>query len=220
MFRTVILITVAAITTVKAQAQNEFLGKINTLEGLVSIAQKGRWEEVNNQDGVSINYRDLTIGETIKTRQLLVKFRLKSPSIDSLIPKIKLPKHIKTWNDGVRDVRILENKGTKWILHTTYDIPFPFKQQDLVTQSTLSKEKTTTILSSKSLPNYIKKRAGVKREGYNFSEWRFKTSTNGFIEVEFSAVSLTPSKIPRFLGDPIIQQTLLKSFIKLKSISL
>lgn len=216
MFRTVILITVAAITTVKAQTKNEFLDKINSLEGLVSIAQKGKWEEVNNKDGVSINYRDLIIADTIKTRQLLVKFRLKSPSIDSLITQVKLPKHIKIWNDGVSDVKILENKDTKWISHTTYNIPFPFKQQDLVTQSTLTKKENTIILSSKSLPNYIKQQEGVKREGYNFSEWRFKAMANSIVEIEFCAISFTPPRFPKFLRDPIIQRTLINSFVNLK----
>lgn len=216
MIRTVILLAVLFVTLIDVQAQNESLDNINTLQELVSKAKKGKWKQVKHENSVSLNYRDLVISGAIETRELSAKFKLYSCNIDSIISHIKLPNHVRLWNDGVRDVNILKNDDTNWISHTTYDIPFPFKQQDLVTLSTISQEDNILILSSKSLPNFIKPQKGITREGYNLSEWRLTKSPNGIIDVEFCAVSLTKSNIPRFLRDPIVQRMLLNSFINLK----
>lgn len=216
MIRTTFLLTTLFLPLVYTIAQNKSLDSIKTLKEFVSISKKGKWKEVRNKNGVSLNYRNLVFSDDIETRQLSAKFKLKSNNIDSIISHIKQPKHVKLWNDGVKKIFILKNNHSNWITHTTYAIPFPFKQQDLVTHSTISKKKNTLILSSKSIPNFIKHQKGVKREGYNLSEWRLTKSKNGIINVEFSALSLTKSKIPRFLRDPIIQRKLINSFINLK----
>ncbi|MEC3908122.1 hypothetical protein VOI54_13915 [Tamlana sp. 2201CG12-4] len=216
MTRTIILLATLCTLSLEVQAQNESLNDINTLQEFVSIARKGQWKEVKYKKGVSLNYRNLVVSDTIETRELSAKFKLQFSNIDSIVSHIKQPKHVRLWNDGVRDVNLLKNGVTNWISHTTYDIPFPFKQQDLVTHSTITQKHNTIILSSKSLPDFIEPQKGVTREGYNLSEWRLTTSENGTIEVEFYAVSLTKSNIPRFVRDPIIQRKLINSFINLK----
>jgi hypothetical protein len=216
MIRTVTLVATLFLTLINVQAQNESLDNVKTLKAFVSIAKKGKWKEVKYKKGVSLNYRDLVVSDTIKTRQLSAKFKLNYCTIDSIISHIKLPKHVKLWNDGVKDIRLLKNEGSSWISHATYNIPFPFKQQDLVTYSTLSQEGNLYIISSTSLPNFIKPQKGVTREGYNLSEWRLTIAANEIIDVEFCAISLTKSNIPRFLKDPIIRRKLVNSFINLK----
>lgn len=183
MIRTVILLATLFVTLVHVQAQNKSLDSIKTLKEFVSISKKGKWKEARNKKGVTLNYRDLVFSDDIQTRQLSAKFRLKSNHIDSLISHIKQPKHVKLWNDGVKAIHILKNNTTDWITHTTYAIPFPFKQQDLVTRSTIYHNEKTLTLSSKSIPHFIKPQKGVTREGYNLTEWRFSKSENGFINV-------------------------------------
>ena len=216
MIRTVTLVATLFVASINVHAQNESLNQIHTLKEFVSIAKKGKWKEVKYKKGVSLNYRDLVISDTIETRQLSAKFKLNYCTIDSIIAYIKLPKHVRLWNDGIKDICILKNESSSWISHTTYNIPFPFKQQDMVTYSTISQKGNVFIISSKSLPNYIKPKRGVTREGYNVSEWRLTRSSNEIIDVEFSAISLTKSSIPRFLKDPIIRRKLVNSFINLK----
>lgn len=216
MIRTVILLATLFVTLGNVQAQNESLDTINTLQEFVSISKKGKWKEVKNKQGVSLNYRDLVFSNAIKTRELSAKFKLNSSNLDLAIAYIKLPKHIKLWNSSVKDVSILRNNDTVWVSHTTYNIPFPFKQQDLVALFTIKEKDNSLIISSKSLPNFIKPLKGVNREGFNLSEWRLTECVGGTIDVEFCAISLTNSSIPRFLKDPIIQRKLLSSFIKFK----
>ena len=215
MIRNLILLATLFVTLLNVQTQNKSLDSIKTLKEFVAFSKKGKWKEARNKKGVTLNYRDLLFYD-IETRLLSAKFKLKYNNIDSLISHIKEPKYIKLWNSSVKDVDILKNEDTNWISHTTYAIPFPFKQQDLVARSTISKEGNSLIISSKSLPNYIQLKKGINREGYNLSEWRLTKSINGIIDVEFSTISLTNSSIPRFLKDPIIQRKLLSSFIKLK----
>jgi hypothetical protein len=216
MIKSVILLAIMLVTLENVQAQNESLDSIQTLKEFVAFSKKGKWKEARNKKGVSLNYRDLVFSSSIKTRQLSAKFKLDSCNLDSIIAHIKLPKYVKLWNEGVRDINILKKGDDNWVSHTTYNIPFPFKQQDLVTHSIISQQENKVILYSKSLPDYISPKKGVTREGYNLSEWRLTKSVNGTIEVEFCVISLTNSSIPRFLKDPIIQRKLLTSFINLK----
>lgn len=212
----ILLLTTLFISLINLQAQNKLLDSINSLQEFVYLSKKGKWKEVKKKKGISLNYRDLIFNDTIKTRLLSAKFKLNSNNFDSVIYHLKLPKHIKLWNNGIRDINILKSEDSYWVSHAIYDIPFPFKQKDLVTYSTISKKDSFLILSSKSLPNFIKPQKGVTREGYNLSEWRLKLSTNSTIDVEFCALSLTKSKIPKFLRDPILQRILVKSFANLK----
>ena len=196
--------------------QNNKLDNVQDFQDFVSKAKKGKWKQVRNKKGVSLHYRSLSLFDEIETRQMSAKFQVSSNLLDTIITQIKEPENIKLWNESIREVKLLKNDATNWILHSVYKIPFPFAQQDLVASYLLTKKRDTLILSSKSLPKYIKEKKGVTRESYNLSQWLLIRRDNGEIDVEFSAISLSNSTIPRFIKDPIIQRKLLKSFIKLK----
>ena len=51
-------------------------------------------------------------------------------------------------------------------------------------------------------------------EGY----WSFRRMENGLTHVEFHTISFTSPIIPRFLQDPVLQKTFIKSMNKLKEL--
>lgn len=199
-----------------SMAQNKELDEIRNLEEFVATARKEDWKQSKQKNGITISYRKLELFETIKTRELLLEFTV-SGTMDSILSQIKQPDNLSSWNDGIKSAKVLKENGPSWILHTVYKIPFPFSQQDLVASYSIEKRKDTIIISSKSLPDYIKPIKGVTREGYNLSQWLLISKKNGHFEIKFSAISITNSSIPRWIKDPLIQRMLIKSFSKFKN---
>ena len=197
-------------------AQNKELDAIANLQEFVAAAKKEKWKQAKQKDGITISYRDLELFDTIETRELRLKFTV-SGTIESILSQIKQVDNLKAWNDGVRQAKVLKDNDSSWILHTVYKIPWPFSQQDLVASYSIERRKDIVIISSKSLPDYIKPTEGITREGYNLSQWLIIPKSNGLFEVKFSAISLTNSSIPRWIKDPLLQRMLLKSFSKLKN---
>ncbi|MEN8799338.1 MAG: hypothetical protein ABF293_08835 [Flavobacteriaceae bacterium] len=197
-------------------AQNKELDAIRNLQEFVATAKKEKWKQVKQKNGVTILYRNLELFDTIEVRELMVKFTV-TGTIDSILSMIKKPENLKTWNQGIRSAKILKDKDTNWILHTVYKIPFPFSQQDLVASYNIEKRKDVIVISSKSTPDYIEPIKGITREGYNLSQWLLIKRKHRFFEIKFSAISITNSKIPRWIKDPLIQRMLLKSFGKFKN---
>lgn len=198
-------------------AQTSTVESINSFDEFIEFSKKSKWKQARERQGVSIYYRNLNLFNEIKTRQIAARFKLKSSSIDSIVAQIKQPNKIESWNEAVREVKLLQNNDLDWISHTVYEIPFPFTQQDLVAHYFLEKKNDKLIISSKSLPDYIDAKDGFRREGVSFSQWKLIPLENGELFVEYSALTLSNTRIPAFIKDPIIQQKLLNSFIKFKS---
>lgn len=196
-------------------AQNKQLETISNLQEFVAAAKKDKWEQAKQKDGITISYRDLELFETIETRELLLEFNIRG-SLDSILSQIKQPDKLKSWNDGVSSAELLKDIDANWIMHTVYDIPWPFSQQDLVASYNIERRKDSIIISSRSLPDFIKPVEGITREGYNLSQWLIIAKHNSLFEIKFSAISLTNSSIPRWIKDPLIQRMLIKSFGKFK----
>ena len=197
-------------------AQNKELDAIRNLQEFVSAAKKEDWKKAKHKNGITIIYRKLELFDTINVRELMVKF-IVSGTIDSILSMIKQPENVKTWNYGIKNAEILKEMDTNWILHTVYKIPFPFSQQDLVASYSKEKRKDVIAISSKSSPDFIEPLKGITREGYNLSQWLLIPRNNGLFEIKFSVISITNSKIPRWIKDPLIQRMLLKSFDKFKN---
>ncbi len=199
-----------------SMAQNKELDEIRNLEEFVATAKKEDWKQAKQKNGITISYRKLELFDTIKTRELLLEFTV-SGTMDSILSQIKQPDNLSSWNDGIKSAKVLKDNGPNWILHTVYKIPFPFSQQDLVASYSIEERKDTIIISSKSLPDYIKPIKGITREGYNLSQWLLISKNNGLFEIKFSAISITNSSIPRWIKDPLIQRMLVRSFTKFKN---
>lgn len=215
MKRTLVVFTLAISNFLLAQGSS--VDSINSFDEFIELSKKSKWKQARERQGVSIHYRNLNLFNEIKTRQIAARFRLKTRSLDSVIALIKQPEKIEAWNDAVRKVELLINNDQNWIAHTVYDIPFPFTQQDLVAHYFLEERNDKFVISSKSLPDYILPKDGFSREGVSFSQWQLIPMENGELYVEYSALTLSNSRVPAFIKDPIIQNKLLNSFIKFKS---
>nr|WP_299337801.1 hypothetical protein [Allomuricauda sp.] len=213
---TIMIILMIIILCRQAFGQNTALDSVTDLNEFERLAEKGPWEIAKQKKGVTLSYRKLKVADTLNIRELSASFKTSS-SIDSIIAYIKQPPKIKEWNEAVRFNELLYGEDSTWVSHTTFDIPYPFPQQELVSKYTINHKDKKVIVSSRSVPNYITLKKGINRERYNWGNWLLLPLDNGLVQVTFSAVSLSNSSIPRFIKDPIIKRKLVNSFIKLKN---
>ncbi|MGJ5640903.1 hypothetical protein [Formosa sp. S-31] len=199
------------------RAQKAHIKQMETLEDFIAHSKITDWEVVQQKDGVVVSYRDLEFNDTIITRELCVKFKTQS-TVEKVYELVVNPNKITDWNDAIKSMKTLKQTDSYWIAHSIYNIPFPLTKQDLVAKYWLERTPESLIIHVKAVPDYIPEVKGLAREAYNLSQWTFTPQQSGFIDVEFTGITLSDSKIPRFIKDPIIQRKLLHSFLTLKNL--
>ncbi|WP_439182592.1 hypothetical protein [Carboxylicivirga taeanensis] len=187
-------------------------------KALLSNARCDNWQAIKHEEGVDIRYRWLTFGDTLKTRELMLSFSVRA-SVQNVLHYLRSESALSSWNLGVRDLNVWTDSDSTWLTHMIYDIPYPLSQQDLVTQNTIVESSGDVLIDVDAAPALVSRLPNVNRQQFYFGQWRLKTQPNGKTAVTFSLVSLSKSRIPRFIRDPIIQNKLLGSFIKLKELS-
>lgn len=201
------------VCTVKAQKKH--ITQIETLQDFIAHSELTEWEVAQEKEGVSVSYRDLAFNDTITTRELCVKFSAKS-TVEKVHEFVVDPDKIADWNDAIKSMTTLKQTDTYWIAHSIYNIPFPLTKQDLVAKYWIERTPKSVIIHVKAMPKYIPEVKGLVREHYNLSQWTLTPQSAGYVDVEFTGITLSDSKIPRFIKDPIIQRKLLHSFLALK----
>ncbi len=199
-------------------AQMNAQGVVQAPEQLSDKAWCGKWKIERQGEGVTLSSRWLEFGDALKTRELLLSFVVSS-DMDYVCRNLKCPAQLRAWNDGVRELNLLESGDSVWITHIVYAVPPPFLQQDLVIKNIMRKENHRVTITMHALPDYIPPLKNVNRQKHYFGRMELKARENRNIAVRFSVISLSKSKIPRFIRDPIIQHKLYTSFVKLKEIS-
>lgn len=204
-----------ALCIYSTKAQEYDLDSITNIHELTDKATKGSWRTVKNEKGITIAYRALKLKPSVKTRELKAHFTIHGNK-DSAFAYLYYPEKYKEWNKGSKSYTILEGDSLQWVSHIVYDIPFPFSQQDLVTQNTKVDSNHQITINTISKPNYIPSLEDVDRIKYYIAEWVLNQKENNTVDVTFSAITMSKSYIPRFIKDPIVQNNLIKSFSILK----
>lgn len=198
-------------------AKSQNLESLKDMNSLLLDAEKDSWESRKINNEIEIRYRNLILFDTIYTRELKATFLVENTNLKSIIKQIKTPKNITSWNSSIKTAELLKDENNSWILHTVYDIPFPFSNQDLVASYTIKKHSNFCLINSRSVPNYISTKKNVNRIEKQYSQWKITSIRNNEFQIIFSAISLSNNHIPRFLKDPIVQRSLFKAFEKFKS---
>lgn len=176
------------------------------------------WELARQSGDINISYRDVEVGDTLKTREMCLSFFVES-SPDRIIPMFKEADKLTHWSAGTKKCKILRENSRTWLTYSKYDFPWPFKQEDLVTEYEMEKTDSLITLFYKSgnpekLPYYQGVSVSEKYKGH----WSFATLGNGKTKVEFHSIALFKSSIPKFIQDPIVQDILIESINNLKTL--
>lgn len=207
----VFLITVLQYTDVLCQSMEN----ITRIDEFLALSSKDNWQVVKEKNGVILKYRWLYIGDSIKTRELLLSFET-SQNINEVVRNIKDPYQIKKWNGSIRSQKTLKDNDSSWVSHSIFDIPYPFTQQDLIVVNSLKDKNGAKIIYMYSIPDFMAQIKNIERQKFYLGSWVLTPKSNGVLVVKFSAISLSKSKIPRFIRDPIIFNRIIQSFVDLK----
>lgn len=201
-----------------AQHQQTSWGTMEDIRQVTKLANISSWETLKEDKGVKLSSRWLTFGDTLKTREIAAHFVVDA-GFNNVLSCLMKPEKMLRWNEGVKSLEIHQQHGYTWVTHTVYDIPYPFSQQDLVVKNTMVQETRKIIILLSASPDFIEPIKNVNRQQLYFGKWELKILDNATTEVKFSAISFSKSNVPRFIRDPIIQNKLFNSFVRLKELS-
>ncbi len=196
-------------------AQKNAVYSSDDIRQITKLATTTVWKTIKKDDGITIKSRWLAFEDTLKTREISLNFIVKS-DLDKILLNLKQPDKIISWNHTVKQAKLLEQYQNIWITHTLYDIPYPLSQQDLVVKNILIRADHHAVILMSALPDYIRPLMHVKRQRFYYGKWELNSIRGGQTEVKLSILSFSKSSIPRFIRDPIIQNSLFNSFVNLK----
>lgn len=175
------------------------------------------WKLSKQSDDIKISYRNLKIGDTLKTRQMKISFSIKATP-QQLVSVFKDAEKFSAWSARIKACEIYEDDKNNWVNYSLYNIPWPFEQKDLVTEYTMQESSTATTLYLNGDPTRLPNKKGIVRMDHYEGKWVFRPKANGITEVEFYSISFSRPSLPRFIQDPVIQGVLIDSINKLKTL--
>ncbi|MGB1295153.1 MAG: hypothetical protein ACPG6V_06700 [Flavobacteriales bacterium] len=197
-----------------AQTTNP-IDTVKKLPDLIKISSTTKWEEVKNENGIKIYYRDISKENLFSTREIKVNLLVGS-DLNNFLNHLKNDEKHLTWNKGMKSIKTYEKKDSSWISKLVYDIPFPLNKQDLIVQNKIEKNNGNTMVHIYSIPNYLPQEKKIDRIKHYLGCWELKETTSGLF-ITYRAITISKSFIPKFLKDPLIQNNLMKSFNNLKN---
>lgn len=173
------------------------------------------WELDRTSSNIEISYRYLMVADTFKTREIRIAFFVDAEPED-LIPMFNNAANFSSWSAGLEACEMINYDTSQWILYNRYDVPWPFKQQDVVTRYTIEQTDSVTTLHMIGTPEYYPRLEDVVRidkyEGY----WQFVHTGDNRTYVEFHTIAFSKPIAPRFIQDRVVQNTFIKSIKQLK----
>ncbi|MEO0404158.1 MAG: hypothetical protein AAF193_04745 [Bacteroidota bacterium] len=207
-----LLFSIFILLSYSIQGQSESLSSIHSFDDFVQRSSKSEWTKPKYRDSIAIDYRGLTLNEDISTRQIRVSCKLANTSLEAILSAIQDQKKVVCWNETICEAQLLSDSSGTWVTHHLFDIPYPFPKLDLVSEYNMYTKEGVHYVNSISVPTYIPEVPDVRRELYSYSQWEIKPSGQGQFDVAFSVITLASSAIPKFLKDPIVQNTMFNSF--------
>lgn len=176
------------------------------------------WELDNQLGDIKVFYRDVSIGDTLKTRQMLISFSVEASPI-KIVQMFKSAGMFSKWSAGVKECRLLSDNNDRWTTYTIYDFPWPYNQEDLVTEYKMRMSKSVITLSYNSgAPTHIPYNTGASLKKKYDGEWKFMPGVDCKTNVEFRSTAYFRANVPHFIQDPIVQGILFESINNLKAL--
>ena len=157
------------------------------------------------------------MGDGRRTRQLRLTAMINAP-VESLLPLVYTSSLLTEWQKGSYKCEITHIAPGKWMNYTVYKVPKPFKQKDLITECTVHVSETGYTIYMESKPNYLPQYEGISRMKHFKGRWVFIQNKNGATNLEMYSYSMSKSKIPRFIQDPIVHHLLIESILNMRKL--
>jgi hypothetical protein len=174
-------------------------------------AQPTEWELKVDKNGIRIFTRWIE-SDGQKAREIKATFKVKATA-EQLTKVLKDQEHATDWMVGAKKFNILTNNGPKsWYSYTEFDLPWPLQNQDLVALYKVQKtDVKTTKVEVEAFPDYRPAYSNIERMQHFEACWTFTDLGDGSTEVTYRAFTFRKPSTPRWILDPVVQNTLWKT---------
>lgn len=191
------------------------LNKIHSLDAISA----GEWKLNSETDKIYIYERWVKITETHFVRERKGEMRVNC-NFDQAVKMISSYENLKYWMNGVKEnILVKRNNSTNWITYNIFSLPWPFENRDIISEYHLNNIKTGIYIqiNINSINNIIVQKKGITRIDSYYASWHIKRLSEQTVWISFSALSDTPPVVPRFIQDPILENTFIKNLVNLRT---
>lgn len=174
----------------------------------LKIVKQTAWELIKDKQAIKTYSQWIELNDGKKTRRLKGQFQVQIP-ISQIITILRDSKNIQKWMEGTIKSFGISNQNYEWTSYAKFNIPWPFDDQDFVVKNKLVYQELdkTAYVFIQSSPNEFPREEGVKRMESFSGKWKLTSLSNNSTLIEYSAFSLTEPLAPRWIQDPIVQNT-------------
>ena len=194
---------------------------LNYLDSKYSLKQDSKedWKLCSESDRIYVYERMVKINDDHYTRERKGELRVNC-NFDKVIKIMSSYESLNNWMNGVKENSLVKRTGSNsWITYNIFSLPWPFDNRDLVSEYQLN---TLTAgvyiqININCVNNLVKPKKGISRiESYK-ATWHIKRINEHSVWISFSALSDTPPVVPRFIQDPIVENTFIKNLVSLRT---
>ncbi|MGK7395605.1 MAG: hypothetical protein ACNS62_13590 [Candidatus Cyclobacteriaceae bacterium M3_2C_046] len=178
------------------------------------------WRLGKEKEGIKIFTRWLPAEGDRKARQLKCETEVKS-NLDKIISLIKNDKIAIEWVERAEEFKNINMKDEfHWHTYSRLNIPWPFNDQDMITENKLVQDPKSrkVIIELVAQPQFLEEKKGVNRVQHFEGAWVLTPINQHNTRIEYYMYTKTEPLIPRFITDPIVQQSLWKTFNNLREL--
>lgn len=135
---------------------------------------------------------------------------------DKLLNQFTKVENFRKWQTSVEDCSIKIITENKWQTYVSFDLPWPMKSKDLITQNELYQTEKYSLIKMKSIPTAMPIFKDRNHIQSLYSEWKFIAENNGITKVIYTTYTQDEPEFPRSITDPIIQKRIILSINLLK----
>jgi hypothetical protein len=180
---------------------------------------KEEWKLCSETDKIFIYERMVKINNDHYTRERKGELRVNC-NFDKVVKIMSSYESLNNWMNGVKENSLVKRSGsTSWITYNVFSLPWPFDNRDMVSEYQLNSLKAGIYIqiNINCVNNLVKPKKGLSRiESYK-ATWHIKRVNEHSVWISFSALSDTPPVVPRFIQDPIVENTFIKNLVSLRT---
>lgn len=186
---------------------------------MVASAAEIQWSRTMAGNGIVHYERWIHVSKTLRVRERKVEMEIECHFDDAVFFLLN-PETAEQWMQGVKKVKVLcggECPSQPAIAQTVFNLPWPFKDQDMVARYSLEScnESSCRIVIS-SVPDAAPRKSNTVRIRDYTAIWELSRSDNGTVRIVFTVCSREAPRFPRLIQDPLIKKMFRENFDTLK----
>lgn len=177
------------------------------------------WELIKQDEGIKILERWVYLKEDFKVRERTGTMTLDC-SAEEILTILRESKDIPKWMVNVENVELIKRTSEiEWYVHTVFDTPWPFDQQDMVAQYELrQQDPNITFLTVTSRSELLPQKEDVTRLKDYHAEWVIEKIANNKIKVSFTTLCERAPEYPYWMQDPVVRKVFFNNLSNLRAL--